>query len=69
MAKGVKGSTPPDEEKPVKTSFAIKPTVMQKLHYIKLFDKKKPEITELVNEGLEYVINKFEKKHGKIPIE
>lgn len=66
MAKGVKGSSPKNEEKPVRTSFIIDTVINKKLNYIALMDDR--DKTEIVNEAFTEIINKWEKKNGKIPL-
>lgn len=66
MAKGVKGSTPPSEEKPIRTSFNILPSKMKKIRYISLMEEK--DLTQIINEALDVVIEKYEKKNGEIPM-
>ncbi|RYE53370.1 MAG: hypothetical protein EOP48_14560 [Sphingobacteriales bacterium] len=66
MAKGVKGSTPPKEERPIRTSFNIYPEKTRKLKYIGLVEGK--DMTVLINEALDHVIEKWEKKNGEIKI-
>jgi translation elongation factor EF-Tu-like GTPase len=66
MAKGVKGSSPKIEDKPVRTSFIIDPAINKKLNYISLMDDK--EKTEVVNSAFTDLISKWEKKNGKIPV-
>lgn len=63
MAKGVRGSTP--EDKPVRTSFNIPPSVKNKARYVALMENK--DLSKLVVEGLNEVIGKYEKKNGPIP--
>jgi hypothetical protein len=65
MAKGVKGSTPPDEEKPIRTSFNILPGTMKKIKYVALMDEK--DLTSLVDESLKRIIADYEKRNGPIP--
>ncbi len=65
MAKGVKGSTPNEENKSVKTSFIMDPLVMKKVRYMALMEEK--EITAIVNNSLLESITKYEKKNGPIP--
>ena len=66
MAKGVKGSSPSTDDKPVKTSFMINPVLMKKVRYISLMEEK--DITDLVDEGLKHVVQQYEKKNGEIPV-
>ena len=66
MAKGVKGSSPKKEDKPFRTSFIISPITNKKLNYISLMDER--EKTAVVEEAFTDLINKWEKKHGKIPV-
>lgn len=64
MAKGVKGSTPQDA--PKRTSFNVRPSLINKAKYIAWKENK--DMSTLVNEGLEEVIKKYEKKNGPIPV-
>lgn len=66
MAKGIKGSGPSKEQKPQRTSLSITPEKTKKLKYVAIIEGS--NFTELVNEGLQYVIDRFEKKNGPIPI-
>jgi hypothetical protein len=66
MAKGVKGSTPSVDAKPIKTSLVVLPLTMKKVRYIGLMEGS--EISSLVEEGFQEVIKRYEKKHGPIPI-
>lgn len=54
------------EDKPVKTSLSIKPSKMKKLKIITVYEAK--NITDLVDEGIDLVIAKYEKKNGPIPV-
>lgn len=66
MAKGKKGSSPIDEDKPKRTSFNILPSTKRKVDYISLMDRK--DLTDIVEEGLQHIIAQYEKKNGPIPI-
>jgi hypothetical protein len=65
MAKGVKGSTDPDN-KPVRTSFVILPSTMKKIRFIALMEER--DITSIVDEGLNVVIKRYEKAHGPVKL-
>jgi hypothetical protein len=66
MAKGVKGSAPPKEERPARTSFNIYPAKMKKLKYIALMEEK--DLTRLIDEAMDNIIDKYERKNGPIPV-
>lgn len=66
MAKGVKGSSPKAEDRPVRTSFNIYPLKIKKVRYISLMENK--DMTALVDEALQILIDKYEKKNGEIKI-
>jgi hypothetical protein len=66
MAKGVRGSTPSEENKPLKTSLVVQPVTMKKIRFIALMEEK--EISSLVEEGFQEVIKRYEKKKGLIPV-
>lgn len=66
MAKGIKGSTPTGENRPVKTSFIIDAVTMKKIRYIALMEET--EITVVVDKSFQETIAKYEKKNGPIPI-
>lgn len=66
MAKGKKGSSPPEENKPVKTSLVINPVVMKKIRYVAL--NEETEISQVVDEYLRLGLAQYEKKNGEIPV-
>lgn len=66
MAKGVRGSTPTDVNKPVKTTFNSTYRRMEKLRYIAFMGKT--DMTAIINEQLDKVIAKYEKNNGEIPV-
>lgn len=66
MAKGIKGSTPSEEDKPHKTTFIVDPALMKKVRYIALMDET--EMTGIVKEALSDYVQKWEKKNGPIPV-
>jgi hypothetical protein len=66
MAKATKPNLKPKEEdKPTKTSFNLKPSLMKKLKYISW--KSEQSQTELVDKALNDLVNIWEKKNGAIP--
>jgi predicted transcriptional regulator len=63
-AKGIKGSTP--ATKPVKTTFIIQPEIMRKIKFIALMEQT--DMTSLINESLQQIVKRYEKKNGEINI-
>ncbi len=66
MAKGVKGSTPTDLNRPVKTTFNSTYLRMEKLRYIAFMGKT--DMTSIINDQIDKVIAKYEKENGEIPV-
>ncbi|HEV7333246.1 MAG TPA: hypothetical protein VGN63_19580 [Flavisolibacter sp.] len=66
MAKGVKGSTPTDLNRPERTTIISTHLRLEKLRYIAFMEKT--DMTSIMNEQLDKVIAKYEKEHGEIPV-
>lgn len=59
MAKAAK-----DQDKPAKTSLSIRPSKMKKLRILAVYDNK--SVTDLVDEGIDDIIKRLEKKYGEV---
>lgn len=66
MAKGVKGSTPTDLNRPVRTTVISTYTRQEKLRYIAFMEKT--DMTSIINKAIDEVITKYEKKNGPVPV-
>lgn len=66
MAKGVKGSARPEEEKPIRTSFNIQTGLMDKVRYIGFYGKK--DLTQIITEALTAYVAQYEAENGKIKL-
>jgi hypothetical protein len=66
MAKGIKGSSPSEENRPVKTSIVLLPATMKKVRYMALMEER--EISSIIDEALQEKIKQYEKKNGPIPL-
>lgn len=62
MAKGIKGSGP-TEDKPIRTTFLIRPSLISKLKFIAFKDGTSQ--TAIIDKQLSEYVEKWEKKHGE----
>jgi ABC-type glycerol-3-phosphate transport system substrate-binding protein len=66
MAKGIAGSTPTGENKPVKTTFVSTYSRMAKIKYVAFMQGK--DVSSIINDAFDKIIAKYEKEHGDISI-
>jgi hypothetical protein len=66
MAKGVRGSSPREEDKPKRTTLIMQPAVLKKIKRIAF--EEETEMTKIVDQALNDYITKYEKKHGPVPV-
>jgi hypothetical protein len=62
MAKGIKGSTPTDMNKPARTTFISTYERMEKMRYIAFMEKR--DMTSIINEAIDKIIVKNEKQYS-----
>jgi len=66
MAKGVKGSTPTNDNAPARTTYISTVGRLRKLKYMAFMEKT--NATAIINESVDKAIAKYEKDNGPIPI-
>lgn len=62
-----KKNTSAETEK-VAATFRLEKSMVKKLKYIAALDEKFPEQTQIVTAALNDFFDKWEKKHGKMPV-